>query len=305
MITNYRLSSDKQLTKSDEKGDFIYILEPTKAEIGEMSERFRFPFDYLGGILDDYEKARIERDEHGNNLLLMQYPALSDTGEIETFPCSIVVTADNTVILALNHDMDLTDTESGTFEPEQLRHRLTFRILSDVTRLFDRHLTDFRKQRHGIEKSIKKSTKNDQLLDMIAMQASLIYFEDALKNNLKVLTLLTQRLRSENQDGFAERIYDLQIATDQAHGETQIQLKLMENLRDLFSNIVSNNLNIAMKIMTSATFVLGIPAIIVGFYGMNVPLPNQTHGDMWLLIILGILLICGWVSIWLRRKDMM
>ena len=77
----------------------------------------------------------------------------------------------------------------------------------------------------------------------------------------------------EDEDGFADKIYDIYIETDQAYTETRIQLKLLQNLRDLFSNIVSNNLNIVMKIMTSATFVLGIPGVVVGFYGMNVPIP--------------------------------
>ncbi|TEB00472.1 hypothetical protein BU174_03145 [Lactococcus cremoris] len=60
-----------------------------------------------------------------------------------------------------------------------------------------------------------------------------------------------------------------------------------------------------MKIMTSATFVLGIPAVIVGFYGMNVPIPGQNFNWMvWLILVLGILL-CVWVTWWLHKKDML
>jgi Mg2+ and Co2+ transporter CorA len=103
----------------------------------------------------------------------------------------------------------------------------------------------------------------------------------------------------------ADKIYDIYIETDQAYTETRIQLKLLQNLRDLFSNIVSNNLNIVMKIMTSATFVLGIPGVVVGFYGMNVPIPGQEISwVMW--AILGLTLIFCGIVVWaLRKKDML
>ncbi len=140
---------------------------------------------------------------------------------------------------------------------------------------------------------------------MIGIQASLIYFEDALNNNLEVLKKFIDYLREEDEDGFADKIYDIYIETDQAYTETRIQLKLLQNLRDLFSNIVSNNLNIVMKIMTSATFVLGIPGVVVGFYGMNVPIPGQEISwVMW--AILGLTLIFCGIVVWaLRKKDML
>ncbi|GBG96971.1 magnesium transporter CorA family protein [Lactococcus termiticola] len=307
MIYNYRLNSDRRLERNNigTDGDFLYLLQPSKEEIGRLTERFGFPFDYLSGILDNYEKARIEGDDKGNQLLLMQYPMMSDTGEIKTYPCSIVNTSSGVVIFALNADFELPGLKDVSFERERFAHQMTYHLLFDIEARYEKHLAEFRQRRQKIEKSIMKSTKNDQLLDMIAMQASLIYFEDAVSNNLSVLTRYAEYLRTHSQDGFAERIFDIQIAADQSHAETRIQLKLMENLRDLFSNIVSNNLNIVMKIMTSATFVLGIPAIIVGFYGMNVPLPKQEWGNMWWLILVGIILICGWVSVLLHKRDMM
>ena len=305
MIKNYELSSTKRLIAADEMKNFTYVLNPTREEIGTVSEYFDFPFDYLGGILDDYENARFETDENDNNLILLQYPALSNYGEVATFPYSLIWTKNESVILALNHEIDNHSIFGRNYDLKRYKHQLIFQIMYQMTHMYHDYLRDFRLRRRNLEVGIKNSTKNDQIIDLIAIQASLIYFEDALDNNREVVKKFISYLREQDEDGFADRIYDIYVEMDQAYTETRIQLKLLENLRDLFSNIVSNNLNIVMKIMTSATFVLGIPAAIFGFYGINVPIPGQqSHAIMW-FIIGATLLISGWVVWLLRRKDML
>ncbi|WP_054639047.1 magnesium transporter CorA family protein [Lactococcus fujiensis] len=284
--------------------NFTYVLNPTREEIGNVSEYFDFPFDYLGGILDDYENARFETDENDNNLILLQYPAQSNYDEIATFPYSLIWTKNESVVLALNHEIDNTPIFGRNYDFKRYKHQLIFQIMYQMTHIFHDYLKDFRMRRRKLEVGIKNSTKNDQIVDLIAIQASLIYFEDALSNNREVLVKFIDYLREEDEDGFADKIYDIYVEMDQAYTETKIQLKLLENLRDLFSNIVSNNLNIVMKIMTSATFVLGIPAAIFGFYGINVPIPGQTlHWMVW-GILLFTLTISGIVVWLLRKKDM-
>lgn len=305
MIKNYELSAEKRLVQAKELKNFTYILNPTKEEIGQVSGRFDFPFDYLSGVLDDYENARFETDDEDNNLILLQYPSESNYGEIGTFPYSLIWTKNESVVLALNHDFDMSGIFAQEYELKRYKHQLIFRILYQMTHSFHDYLKDFRDRRRKLELGIRNSTKNDQIVDLIQIQASLIYFEDALHNNIEVLKKFIDYLREDGEDGFAERIYDIYIEADQAYTETKIQLRLLENLRDLFSNMVSNNLNIVMKIMTSATFVLGIPAVIVGFYGMNVPIPGQTLKWMIWAIVLVIVIISGWVTWSLHRKDML
>ncbi|MDR0298187.1 MAG: magnesium transporter CorA family protein [Streptococcaceae bacterium] len=288
-----------------ENGVFSFLKRPTKAEIGVFSKKFDFPFDYIGGILDDYENARFEVDKNGTILLLLQFPAPSDVSEIETYPYSLILTADGHVIFSLNHEIALARLTESKFDEKKVTHQLIFRVIELLTAEFQTYLHEFRETRHAVAKSIEKSTKNDQLLQLIRIQSSLVYFQDALTNNLGVLTEFSEYLKENGQDGFSERIEDLIVETDQAQTDSRIQEKLLENLRDLFSNIVANNLNIVMKIMTSATFVLGIPAVIVGFYGMNVPIPNQTDKNMIWIIIFVILTLSGLVSWWLKKRDMM
>ena len=45
---------------------------------------------------------------------------------------------------------------------------------------------------------------------------------------------------------------------------------------DAFASVISNNLNIVMKVLTVITIVMSVPTMVFSFYGMNVldlPLP--------------------------------
>jgi|GEM_PF-433090 len=306
MISSYRLNK-KSLSKTDDFriGEFLHVFRPTREEIGHLSEHFDFPFDYLGGILDDHENARFEVDDEGNLLILMQFPSLSDNGTIETYPYSLVLTKNQTVIFSLNHEYDSLNILNRSYHKEHLAHEVINQILSDLTHAFHSYLRRFRFQKRELERELRKSVDNELIISMIGMNTSLIYFEDALQNNREVLEQVIDFLKVKGQDSFSDKIYDIFVETDQAFSETKIQLKLLENMRDLFSNIVGNNLNTIMKIMTSATFVLGIPAAIAGIYGMNVPIPEQTQNWAFFAILGGTAVFCGFVVYLLRKKNML
>ncbi|CCK19021.1 Magnesium and cobalt transport protein CorA [Lactococcus raffinolactis 4877] len=155
-----------------------------------------------------------------------------------------------------------------------------------------------------IEKDLALSQENAQIMEIIRSQKSLIYFEAALEDNIEVYQTLMTYLRDHNEQEFSDRVFDIYVEADQALTTTEIQLKLLENLSDLFSNIVSNNLNIIMKIMTSATFIMTIPAIIAGLYGMNVKLPFQNIPYAFWLIMVGATLISWLVFRIMWRKRM-
>ncbi|HEY0221940.1 MAG TPA: magnesium transporter CorA family protein [Lactovum miscens] len=306
MIKNYGLNSEHKLVEVEEFRDFSFVFQSSRGEIGVISKKFDFPFDYLGGILDDYENARFESDKNGNTLLLLQFAASVENGEVQTFPFALVTTAADKVIFSLNHEVHLNDeVVQRSYNPKKFKHEIAHQIISVMTKDFANYLANFKKRRAVIEKSISKSTQNDQLLEMIRMQASLVYIQEALDNNLQVLKKYIDVLKEQGDDGFAESVFDLYIDTEQAKKEARMQARLIENLRDLFSNIVANNLNIVMKIMTSATFVLGIPAVVFGFYGINVPIPGQSFSWIVWIIIGMTLIVCGVVSWVLRKKDMM
>ena len=49
-----------------------------------------------------------------------------------------------------------------------------------------------------------------------------------------------------------------------------IYSSIISGMMDAFASLISNNLNVIMKVLTSITILLTIPNIIFGFYGMNI-----------------------------------
>lgn len=302
MITNYNLV-DKRLIKGEDSGAFTLVNKPSREEIGVLSKVYDFPFDYIGGILDDDENARFEIDQNDNMLLLLQYP-VTETDTTEVYPFSLIVNAKkNSVILSLNHSCDLSQILNHCYDVSYLQHEIIFQVMSTLGKLFHDHLSQYKTNMKRLEEALRQSQENEQIMEIIHSQKSLIYFEAALKENIKVYQKLRTYLRTNDKTEFSERIFDIYVEANQALTTTEIQLKLLENLRDLFSNIVSNNLNIIMKIMTSATFIMTIPAIIAGLYGMNVNLPFQNMEYAFWLIMVSAMLI-SWIvfRIMIRKK---
>lgn len=303
MITNYTLEKNR-LVESPDAMDLTLVIKPTKEEIGHLATSYDFPFDYIAGILDDDENARFELDDHHNLLLLLQYPCVEDEAA-EVYPFSLIVNPEKkAVILSLNRDYDLTPIFSRQYDATRYQHELIFQIMSTLGSSFNNYLSQYKKRMKVIEKELARSQENAQIMEIIRAQKSLIYFEAALEDNIEVYQKLMAYLRDQDENGFSDRIFDIYVEAAQALTTTEIQLKLLENLSDLFSNIVSNNLNIIMKIMTSATFIMTIPAIIAGLYGMNVKLPFQNVSYAFWLIMLAATLISWLVFRIMWRKRM-
>lgn len=273
MIKNYELSN-KRLVPFDKRSDFSHVFKPTKAEIEQIAADYHFPSDYISGILDDDENARFEQDADGNVLLLLQFPSQEGLA-VEVYPFALVLTDAGDVIFALNHDCDIDVIFEQSYTPKTYHHEIVYEIMFAMARAFNTYLLGFKHQIRQLEIDLKKSTENDQIEQIIRNQTSLIYFQAALEDNLEVYQTFIDDLHNKRQDDFADKIYDVFVEADQAQTTSKIQLKLLENLSDLFSSLVSNNLNIIMKIMTSATFIMTIPAVIAGLYGMNVKLPIE------------------------------
>jgi magnesium transporter len=70
-----------------------------------------------------------------------------------------------------------------------------------------------------------------------------------------------------------ELLEDVIIENKQALEMANIYSNILSGTMDAFASIISNNLNIVMKVLTSVTIVMAIPTMVSSFFGMNVPLP--------------------------------
>lgn len=313
MLKYYSLKNEKICPEETLTSEvFWFCLEkPTPEEIEKVLALYPFPKDYISAVLDDTENSRYEKLNQENfsksALVLLQYPfpKVSPSGylQIETYPFSIILTPEGKIITVSNYEPPFVKKVlQEKFLTNISQWHLLFRFLWHLTGDFNQLLSVMKKSSDNLENKIQVATENKQLYQIMDIQKSLIYFEEATHDNQQVL----QKFADCNLLGLTEiekgQMHDILVENRQAVISARLQLKLVEKMNETFSSIVSNNLNNVMKILTSLTIVLTIPTIVGGVYGMNIQLPFANRENAFWWIFAGTFLLCGIVIYYLRKN---
>ena len=133
----------------------------------------------------------------------------------------------------------------------------------------------------------------------------MVYITTSLKANELVMekTGRGKILKSYEEDD--DILEDAIIENKQAMEMGKIYSDILSGTMDAYASIISNNLNVVMKLMTSITLVLSVPTLIASIWGMNVPLPFATDGHGFLIVV-GISMVLSVIAlIWLKKRDML
>ena len=146
---------------------------------------------------------------------------------------------------------------------------------------------------------------NKELLKLLSLKKSLVYFTTSLKSNEVVMEKTLRgnliKLYEEDEDILDDAI----IENKQAIEMSRIYSDILTETLDAYASIISNNLNGAMQFLTAITIILAIPTMISSYWGMNVPVPLQDNPFGFVVIVLFSLIIGLIAIIWLRRKQML
>ena len=84
---------------------------------------------------------------------------------------------------------------------------------------------------------------------------------------------------------------------------TATYLNILNGTMDVFASIISNNLNVVMKIQASLTLLVSVPTVISGIYGMNI-IGGLPFDSLWWfpIVISAVLMIIMYII--LKRRDM-
>ena len=101
-----------------------------------------------------------------------------------------------------------------------------------------------------------------------------------------------------------ELLDDVIIENKQAIEMSDIYSNILSGTMDAYASVISNNLNIVMKVLAVITIVMSIPTMIASFWGMNVPVPmaDKPYGFAVLIVASAILTVIG--GIVLGKKKM-
>lgn len=299
--------------KEFEKGSWINLVNPNENEIKKVCENLKIQDDFIRAALDNEEKARIDTEEDDETtLFIVDVPIIEkskDENDIyTTMPLGMIVVRDDFFItVSLNKNKIINSFEKMKIKNFQTykKSRFIFQILYINASYFLSYLKQINKETEIAEYILQKSMKNKELLKMLSLEKSLVYFTTSLKSNELVMEKTMRGKIIKLYEDDEEILEDAIIENKQAIEMSKIYSDILNGTMDAYASIISNNLNGVMKFLTSITIVLAVPTMVSSFWGMNVglPLQNSPYGFVVMLLISIVLTLL--VTWWLKRKDML
>ncbi|MDQ1001044.1 magnesium transporter [Neobacillus niacini] len=310
MLEIFKSSETKVLEQVEKisKGCWVNMYAPTEEEINRVADEANIYVDFIRDALDDEERPRIERED-GQVYIIVDYPYIThdDAGFpiYETIPIGIVLT-DECILTVSLKDTPILEVfknnkikEFYTFK----KNRFALQILAIITSYYLRYLKQINKRTNEIERELHQSMKNKELYAFLALEKSLVYFTTSLKSNKVVLDKILRFSYIKMYEEDKDLLEDVMIEKIQAIEMAETYSSILSGMMDAFASIISNNVNIVMKFLTSFTIILSFPTIVFSFYGMNVDLPfqNSPHA-FWISITVACVLSTLTALIFWKKK---
>ena len=311
MIKIYKTDSKSNISKLDKivKDCWINLTSPTIEEIEDVSKKTKINKDLILKLLDDEEIPRIEIDDN-STLIVVDCPYIEDKdNKYSTLPLGIIISSDGYFLTISSKKLDvLRRFKLGLIKDlhTEKKSRFTIQILYENAKLYLKYLKLINKNIYNKEKQLYKSTENKELISVLNIEKSLVYFITSLKENDLLIEKIAKGNIIEMYDEDLDLLEDAQIENKQGVEMANIYREILSSVSDAYATIISNNLNQVMKILTSITIIFSIPTMISSFMGMNVPLGifSKLSYAFWIILAVSILISIG-LAIYLRKKKLL
>ncbi|MCA0381967.1 MAG: magnesium transporter CorA family protein [Bacteroidetes bacterium] len=292
-----------------EPGAWVNVLPPLKQEeFQQLSDNLEIPLDFLSDSLDIDERSRYEIDDNVR-LIVIKTPAENNSFNDSdafyiTIPICIILTH-NQIVTVNSFENAAIKKFFNTFQNRKPDNRklMVLKVFEKVVVNFMDFLKEINHRRNLLEQKLYDSNSNEDLLELVRIQKSLVYFVTALRSNeLLMMKLERTNFLSLNEEE-RDILNDLIVDNSQALEMANIYTNILSSTLDAFASIISNNQNVVLKRLTYVTIALQIPVLVASIYGMNVPLPGQeSHYAFYIPVLLSVSLGL-WLAWYFVRKK--
>ena len=277
----------------------------------EIADAYNIEAGHLKAPLDEEERSRIEvEDEY--TLVLVDIPSIEERSGKDwfvTIPMAIIMTNEVLITVCLEETPVLTSFMEGRVRDFHtfMKTRFILQILYKNATQYLQYLRIIDKKSEVIERKLHQSQKNEELIELLELEKSLVYFTTSLRSNEVVLEKLlrTEKIKKYPED--TDLLEDVIVENKQAIEMANIYSGILSGTMDAFASVISNNLNIVMKFLATVTIVMSIPTMVASFYGMNVssrgmPFADSPYG---FVIVLGFALALSLLVAYIfNKKDL-
>ncbi|MDR3215961.1 MAG: magnesium transporter CorA family protein [Clostridiaceae bacterium] len=301
------IEDESQIDLNDK---WINMLNPDDKEIELISRLTGVQEDMIKAALDEEESSRIE-NEDGVLMALFDIPTTEDKDDYYTYstlPFAYIRTRNTVITVCLaEHTSIINDFITGRAKGVSVAKRTRFllQLMYKNSVKFLQYLRQIDKTSKRVQGELHKSMKNKELIQLLELENSLVYFSTALRSNQILLDKFEKIDRPNFYEEDEDLLEDVRIENRQALEMCNIYSDILSGTMDAFASVISNNLNIVMKLLAAITILIAIPSMIAAFWGMNTGVPWE--GNVWgFWIVIGIsAVICIVTAFLLWRKNML
>lgn len=267
---------------------WINIEEPTPSEKNYLLNEIGIPEEFYNDIEDVDERPRIEFED-GWFLIILRLPIKNDDPKLpfSTVPLGIVFNETHFISICfyktdIISDFILYTRRKNIIKKDNFDLMLRLHLSSSVW--FLKYLKQINQNIKLAEQQLERSIKNEDLQTLLQIEKCFVFFTTSLKSN----DILAHRIKNlrEYRDSFDEDLVeDVDIELRQALEMTNIYNDILSGMMNTYASVISNNLNVIMKRLTSISIILMIPTLIASLYGMNVPNSLQDNSYGFLIIV--------------------
>lgn len=313
-MINFYITENNILVKKVpelQKGCWIDMINPSYEEIEAIASKTNTDLDLLTKLMDDEELPRIEEGDNAT-LIVVDTPYFTDAKykhKYNTDPLGIIINNQGYFItISLKKQNLLDDFKNNKVKNFDIKKRTKFviQILLRVANIYQKELIAINNHINKKEKTLYKSTDNKELIDLLNVEKTLVYFSTSLKANDAVLEKLSKGIVLKLYEEDNDLLEDAMIENKQAIEMSNIYREILTSMTDTYATIISNNLNDVMKFLAGITIVFSIPTMVSSFIGMNVPLGTiGTNNFSFIIIIIVSFLLSIAIAILLKKKNML
>lgn len=286
---------------------WVHLESPDADQISALLKKYDLPEDFITDLQDADENSRMEYEDEAMLIILrvpLYYRHRSASVSFATAPLGIIIVPDKVITVSFYENEILTQYLDGKHRPFKITQQsflLAINLRAAI--YFLKFLKEINRRTTNIENELHQSMRNKELIRLLRMEKSLVFFNTSLKSNEIILERMQRSRWLQNDPDAEDIIEDVIIENKQAIEMANIYSSILSGMMDAFASIISNNLNVVMKFLTSVTIILALPTLIASIYGMNVELPLQNYPYAFAVVMgLSLLLSILLVLIFIRKK---
>ena len=272
----------------------------------DLSEIYGLDKETIEYALDKNERAHMDYNRE-NGTVTFIYNVLDlekDKDYYEAIPMTFIVENKRMITISNHKNAYVIDQMLAYLDSHESLsiYKFLFASLEIISNAYYPIIEKMDKSKDEVNSLLRQRTTKKNLFALSDLETGMVYLTAAAKQNRLLLEHIQgHALYRRFNDVEREQFDDAMIEAHQLVSMTDLISQVLQQLSASYNNILNNNLNDSLSILTIISVLLAVLAVITGFFGMNVPLPFTEEPNAWIYILMTSLILWVALSQWLKK----